>query len=100
MILNLTTLESEGVSNLLYLLKTGGVLVSTLNPADEEIAKKLNIKSAVMMHHQDVDHLNKITSIIEEGKLKPLISEKVSLEKFADIHKKVGKTYGKILIIP
>ncbi|MEC0234009.1 NADP-dependent oxidoreductase [Paenibacillus kribbensis] len=98
LILNLSPESPAEVSKLLYLLKEGGILVSPASPADEELARQLNVKMLRMSVQQNAGQLAQIAQLVDEGRLKTAISERVRLNELALVHDKSGKTRGKVLI--
>jgi len=100
MVFNLTPLGSEEVNKMLDVIKPGGVLVSALNPADAELAKSKGIKTIRMGVTRNSTQLKEIAALIDEGKVKPYITEKLQLKDLAEAHKKseAGQIRGKIVI--
>ncbi|MBT8340237.1 MAG: NADP-dependent oxidoreductase [Desulfatitalea sp.] len=98
-ILNLSPISSDDVTALLHLLKKGGTLVSTLNPADENAAKELEVNVVRMAVQPSAEHLAQIAELVDKGSVKPFISERLPLSKLASAHGKMGQTHGKVLIL-
>jgi NADPH:quinone reductase-like Zn-dependent oxidoreductase len=97
-IFNLTPIASEDVTKLLHLLKQGGTLVTSLNPADENLAKELGVNAIRMAVQRNAEQLSQIATIVDAGHVKPFITERVPLRNLAAVHEKVGQTRGKVLI--
>ncbi|MBT8342085.1 MAG: NADP-dependent oxidoreductase [Desulfatitalea sp.] len=98
-ILNLSPIDPGDVTKLLPLLKKGGTLVSTLNPADENVAKELGVNAVTMAVQRSAAHLSQIAALVDEGVVKPFISERLPFSNLAAAHEKFGQTHGKVLIL-
>ncbi|OZQ69285.1 alginate lyase [Paenibacillus sp. VTT E-133280] len=99
LIFNLSPLSSEEVTKLLLLLKDGGTLVSAYNPADEDVAKNLGVHVVRMGVQRNAEQLSQIADIVDQGHVKPFITERLALKELAVVHEKVGQTRGKILLL-
>ncbi|MDH6368861.1 NADPH:quinone reductase-like Zn-dependent oxidoreductase [Paenibacillus sp. PastF-3] len=99
LIFNLSPLSSEEVTKLLLLLKDGGTLVSAYNPADEDVAKNLGVHVVRMGVQRNAKQLSQIADIVDQGHVKPFITERLALKELAAVHEKVGQTRGKILLL-
>ncbi|MDG1439606.1 MAG: NADP-dependent oxidoreductase [Flavobacteriales bacterium] len=99
-------------------VKTGGIVVSVVGPLDEasakmfgmadyklpeELANASNEKNAeykFIFMHPNGEHLNKIKSLVEDGKIKPIIDKVYpfaeSVQAFT--HLATGRAKGKIVI--
>jgi len=99
-IFNLTPYSSEIVNGMLDLLKPGGILVSALSPADPELAMAKGVRTVRMRVQRNSAQLEQIAKLIDDGKVKPLITAHAPLEELTEIHKKSagGKTKGKVVI--
>jgi NADPH:quinone reductase-like Zn-dependent oxidoreductase len=98
-IFNLSPISSDEVTKLLHVLKEGGTLVSALNPADESVAKELGVNVVRMAVQRNAEQLSQIADIVNEGHVKPFITERLPLSNLVAAHEKVGKTRGKVLIL-
>jgi len=81
-------------------LKKGGVLVSTLgidNPAE---AEKYGVRATGFMAHPDRDELRQIANLIDEGKIKPAVTQVLPLKDAAKAHElsQTGHVRGKIVL--
>jgi NADPH:quinone reductase-like Zn-dependent oxidoreductase len=99
LIFNLSPLSSEEVTKLLLLLKDGGTLVSAFNPADESVAKDLGVHLVRMGVQRNAEQLSQIADIVDQGQVKPFITERLPLKELAAVHEKVGQTRGKVLLL-
>jgi NADPH:quinone reductase-like Zn-dependent oxidoreductase len=97
-IFNLAPISSEDVTKLLHLLKKGGTLVSSSNPADENLAKELGVHAVRMAVQRNAEQLSQIANLVDAGYVTPFITERVPLRNLAAVHEKVGQTRGKVLI--
>jgi NADPH:quinone reductase-like Zn-dependent oxidoreductase len=99
LIFNLSPISSEEVTKLLLLLKDGGTLVSAFNPADEDVAKNLGVQVVRMGVQRNAEQLSQIADIVDQGQVKPFITERLPLKELAAVHEKVGQTRGKVLLL-
>ncbi|WP_346861995.1 NADP-dependent oxidoreductase [uncultured Draconibacterium sp.] len=99
LIFNLSPLSSDDVTSLLGLLKEGGTLVSALNPADENKAKEMGVNAIRMGVKRNAGQLSQIAELVNNYDIKPYITERVTLNQLASVHKKAGQTHGKVLIL-
>ncbi|WP_231111834.1 NADP-dependent oxidoreductase [Staphylococcus equorum] len=96
LIFNLSPLSSEEVTKLL--LKKGGTLVTARNPVDDEKANELGVHGISMTAKSSSKQLSQIAKLVDNGFVKPWITELDSLENLKDIHEKFRSTNGKMLI--
>lgn len=99
LIFNLAPIGLDEVTKLLHLIKEGGTLVSAKNPADESLAKELGVNAVRMAVQQNTKQLSQIAELVDEGYVKPFITERLPLSNLAAAHEKVGQTRGKVLIL-
>lgn len=100
MVFNLAPLSKEEVNDILSIIKPGGMLVSALTPADENLGKAKDIKTLRMTVGINPSQLKEIAELVDQGKVKVHISETLPLEKILQAHEKAEakKTRGKIVI--
>lgn len=100
MVFNLTPYSSDEVNKMLDLLNPGGILVSALSPADEALAKSKEVRTIRMGVTRNSAQLKQIVNLIDEGKVKVFITEKLPLKDLPEAHRKseAGKVRGKIVI--
>ena len=86
--------------NSVKVLKEGGILVSTLGIADNNLLAQKNIHGEAYMAQSTPDQLNQIAQLIDEGKLKPIIAKVMPLEQAAEMQKEseAGHVRGKIVL--
>ena len=90
---------TEAQTRLLSLLKRGGTHVAATHPADEARAKELGVKTLMMGTQHKDEQLAEIARLVDEGHLKPFITERLPLSNLAAAHEKAGQTPGKALIV-
>lgn len=81
-------------------LRKGGVLVTTVGPADPGRAKDAGIRAIAMMMRRDGAGLAEIARLIDDGALKPRLDAVLALSearKAQDLSQK-GKSHGKIVL--
>jgi NADPH:quinone reductase-like Zn-dependent oxidoreductase len=98
LIVNLAPTGEREITRLLALLRPGGVLVSATGPADEEEAKRLGVRTVRMGVQPNAQQLREIAALVDAGKLKPIITARVPVSALADAHRRIGQTYGKVLV--
>jgi NADPH:quinone reductase-like Zn-dependent oxidoreductase len=81
-------------------LKHGGILVSTVGIKDKEALKGKEIEGVQYMAQSTPADLKQIAALIDEGKIKPVITKTLPLKDIAEAHKlsEEGHTKGKIAI--
>ncbi len=81
-------------------LKEGGILVSTLGIVDKDLLAQKNIHGEAYMAQSIPDQLNQMATLIDEGKLKPIIAEVMPLEQAAEAQREseAGHVRGKIVL--
>jgi NADPH:quinone reductase-like Zn-dependent oxidoreductase len=84
----------------LKVLKNGGRLITTVKPENQEEAKEKNIHIEGYMAQSYPDQLKQIAQLIDEGKVKPVISKIMTLEEVAEAQRlsEEGHVRGKIVI--
>ena len=84
----------------LDVLKPGGILVSTVGLRDEAAIKAKGMIGAQFMAQSSPDDLTSLAKLIDEGKLKPIIAEVLTLAQAAEAQQKseAGHTRGKIVL--
>ncbi len=81
-------------------LKPGGILVCTVGISDQKVLDEKGIKGKSFMAQSIPEDLKQIASLIDEGKVKPIISKVLPLDQAAEAHKmsEEGHTKGKIVL--
>lgn len=83
----------------LEVLKPGGILVSTVGIQDKELVKAKGILGIEYMAQSIPDHLFQLAKLIDEGKLKPIISEIMPLEMARKAQEKSESKHSKGKIV-
>ena len=81
-------------------LKKGGILVATLGIAAPEAPAAHEVRGEGVMVHPDPAHLAQISTLIDAGKVKPVIYEVLPLVQAARAHElsETGHVRGKIVL--
>jgi NADPH:quinone reductase-like Zn-dependent oxidoreductase len=96
----LDTVGGETQSRSWGVLKKGGVLVSIVGPVDQNAAKEHGARGVAMMVKPDTAELAQIGTLIDEGKIKPVLSQVLRLEDARKAHELIESkhTRGKIVL--
>ncbi len=81
-------------------LKEDGILVSTLGIVDKDLLVQKNIHGEAYMAQSIPEQLNQLASLIDEGKIHPVIAKVMPLEQVAEAQKESeeGHVRGKIVL--
>jgi len=81
-------------------LKKGGIVVTLVSRCDEAELKKHEIRGASLSSHPDAAELSEITKLIDDGKIKPIVSQVLPLTDAAkaDAQAATHHTRGKIVL--
>lgn len=81
-------------------IKKGGILVSIVQPPDPEAARRAEARGTVILVKPSADQLRELAALIDEGKIKPIVSKVLPLAKAAEAHEQVATrhTRGKIVL--
>jgi len=81
-------------------VKKGGIIITLISRCDEAELKKHEIRGASLSSHPDAVELAAITKLIEEGKIKPVVSQVLPLTAAAkaDAQAETHHTRGKIVL--
>jgi NADPH:quinone reductase-like Zn-dependent oxidoreductase len=81
-------------------LKSGGILVSTVSTPDAEKAKSHGVRSTQMMFHQDATQLREIAKLIDAGQVKTAAETVLPLQEARKGQEmlKEGHVQGKIVL--
>lgn len=82
-------------------LKPGGALVSIVGPPPAlEGFEDKNLRATNILVHPSREQLEFFSKLVQEGKLKPHVSQTFPLERVADAHRaqETGRTVGKIVL--
>jgi NADPH:quinone reductase-like Zn-dependent oxidoreductase len=81
-------------------VKKGGIVVTLVSRCDEAELKKHEIRGASLSSHPDAAELAEITKLIDDGKIKPTVSQVLPLTDApkADAQAATHHTRGKIVL--
>ncbi|HXU93179.1 MAG TPA: NADP-dependent oxidoreductase [Gallionella sp.] len=81
-------------------LKPGGILVSIISTPSEEKAKALGVRSAFLFIQSNAEILSQLASLVESGKLRPIVGAEFALKDIAKAHalSQSGHAIGKIAL--
>lgn len=82
------------------ILKSGGTLVSMVQPEDEALTKQYNVKYVQQSSQPTVERLTKIAELVDNGKLKVNVDKTFPLDQAAEAleYLKTGHPRGKVVI--
>ncbi len=98
-IYNIAPVPSEAVTQLLYHVKKGGILVSTLNPADEAVAEACGVNAMCMAVAVNSERLNMFAQMVDQGKIKPYITGYYPLEEVVAFNTAAMSSHGKLILV-
>lgn len=80
--------------------KPNGILMTIVARANEELAKKKNIRTGRINSNTSGKRLSEIADLLEKGYIKPVIGTVLPLEKIAEAHllSETGHARGKIVL--
>ena len=81
-------------------LRAGGILISLVQPPSEKKAKSVGVRAAMLDSWPDGESLAEIATIIDAGKLAPVINRILPLSEARRAHElsQSGHTHGKIVL--
>jgi NADPH:quinone reductase-like Zn-dependent oxidoreductase len=81
-------------------LKKGGILISTVGVSTPEEAAKYGVRAVSFMAHPDGSELRQVGKLIDEGKVKPVVSTVLPLKDAEKAHElsQSGHSRGKIVL--
>lgn len=96
-------LDSIGVDTQLRsfsVLKKGGMLVSIVGAPPKQKAQELGVRAAGILVHVDAKELEQIGILVDEGKIKPAVTQVLPLSDAAKAHElsETRHTRGKIVL--
>jgi NADPH:quinone reductase-like Zn-dependent oxidoreductase len=92
--------RSDALQRSYRLVKKGGFVVTITGRPDPAELQKHGISGSSMMAHPDAEVLDHLTKLIEEKKVKPIVSETLPLAEAAKAHQQIETrhTRGKIVL--
>jgi len=96
----LDTIGGETQQQSFGVLRTGGVLISTVSPPDEALAKAHGVMASFVFHQSDAARLGRIVERLDAGSLSILVDRTVPLANFSDAfrYQASGRARGKIIL--
>src|SRR6266705_1059177 len=96
----LDTVGRDTLARSYGVVKKGGIVVTIVSRCDEAELKKHEIRGASLSSHPDATELAEITKLIDEGKIKPIVSQVLPLTDAAkaDAQAATHHTRGKIVL--
>jgi NADPH:quinone reductase-like Zn-dependent oxidoreductase len=96
-------LDSVGgrtTSDSFKVLKKGGILVSIVGDPSPEQAKLAGVRAEAILVQPNAEQLEQLAKLIDEGRLKPVVSHVFPLKEVAKAHEQseTGHTRGKIVL--
>ncbi len=81
-------------------VKSGGVLATTVQPVDEAAAHRAGIRAVQVIMKRNAADLAELARLVESGAVKPRLSETMSLSEARKAQElsETGKTHGKIIL--
>lgn len=81
-------------------LKSGGILVSIVNPPSEDKAKELGVRSAFVFIQPNAYILEQYANLVDQGKIRPIVGAEFALKDIKKAHtlSESGRTVGKIVL--
>ena len=94
------TLGGEIQKRSFRVLKNGGRLITTVRPEPDEVSNAKNILVEGFMALSVPEDLEQIAGLIDQGKIKPVVSQIMPLDKAAEAQKlsEQGHVTGKIVL--
>jgi NADPH:quinone reductase-like Zn-dependent oxidoreductase len=96
----LDTIGGETQKKSFKVLKSGGILVTTVQPTDENLAKGFGITLQTGMVQPNGARLQEIAGLIDEGKIKVYVEKEFGLKetRIAQEYSQTGKVRGKLVV--
>jgi NADPH:quinone reductase-like Zn-dependent oxidoreductase len=82
------------------IVKKGGLIVTTVGPVPEDVAKSAGIEAKFFLNNQNSTDLEQLAKLVGDGKIKVRIAEVMPLAKAAEAQRmnESGKAHGKIVL--
>jgi NADPH:quinone reductase-like Zn-dependent oxidoreductase len=96
----LDTIGGPTRENSWKVLKEGGMMMSIINPPDEEIARQYKVRTGYIFVKSNGHVLESLAHLIDTGKLKPVVGSIFKLEEIKQAQElsQSGRAKGKIVI--
>lgn len=94
------TVGGETTNKSFFVLKKEGILISMMGLPDQELAKKHGVTAIGQGTNTNTAHLNRLTHLVETGKVKVHIGKIFPLEKIRDAfeYQEKGHPQGKVVL--
>lgn len=94
------TIGGETQERSLKVLRPGGILVSTVGIKDQAAISAKGLRGAHFLAHPDASQLEELAELIDEGKIRPIVSKIMPLKDAAEAHRlsEEGHIRGKIVL--
>lgn len=95
------TVGGDTTNRSIQILKSGGILVSMLQPADEQLARKQNVKTVVQQSRATPERLQKLVDYVEHDAITVHVEKTFPLEQTAEALDYLQKLppRGKVVIV-
>ncbi|HZD79775.1 MAG TPA: NADP-dependent oxidoreductase [Actinomycetota bacterium] len=96
----LDPIGGETQARSLRVLKDGGTLVALIGLTPEARSPGRDIRVRTMLVHPDADQLRRIAGLVDEGRLRPMVSRVFPIEGAPEAHEQIetGHTRGKVVL--
>ncbi|UQS83118.1 NADP-dependent oxidoreductase [Bombilactobacillus thymidiniphilus] len=98
-VFSIAPISTEALDQFIPSIKEGGHLVSTLNPASEELAEQYKIKASTMAVTPATNDLQEVVKLVENNVVKPYVTERYPLDQIVQAHATAGQTHGKVIVV-
>jgi NADPH:quinone reductase-like Zn-dependent oxidoreductase len=94
------TFSGDTTARSFQVLKKGGIIVSLLAPPDPKLAEKYQVTAIGQMTNTNTKKLNRLTDLVNTGKIKPQVDKVFPLNQTIDAFKHLteGHARGKVVI--
>ena len=98
----LDTIGGETQQRSFDVLRAGGLLISTVSPPDEALARAHNVSATFFAHQTEARRIAVVLELLAAGSIKVLVDRTVPLEALEDAfaHQASGRARGKIIVTP
>jgi NADPH:quinone reductase-like Zn-dependent oxidoreductase len=102
LLLNLAPIQPEELNALTALVRPGGVVVITTLWMDVPSDEARGVRGVGVVTRSDAQQLSRLVALVDGGKLRVEIAERVPLSDLRDVHVRAasGGLGGKVLLLP
>jgi NADPH:quinone reductase-like Zn-dependent oxidoreductase len=96
----LNCVRADALARSYGVVKKGGVIVSITDEPDQTECAKWNLTCSRMGAHPEAKVLEELTTLVEAGKMKPVVSQTLPLAEASTAHQQIETrhTLGKIVL--